>query len=237
MRTTDTRLCISFGRRCVLTTNAHTNRRNNNNNVHGSSHLNGKNIYYSIYLTEWRSMCACVRFSSRYIFLFYCYLFHARRLSTRREREKKKYKINKYCIMCLYMQTTEKGEEERIDVCLVRRHVKTLSHRLIDSQPTCPNNVNAPSTRMDEHKHTYVTYQMPTWFNKPGSKLWMRQRERERARKKWTVPHFASLFHRYSFSHFVDAKRPNQTVRSQWVKFTYRRWDEQKYFIECVSGK
>lgn len=67
-------------------------------------------------------MCVCVRFSSRYIFLFYCYLSHARRLSTLffDSKREKKYKINKYCIMCLYMQTTEKNEEERIDVCLVR---------------------------------------------------------------------------------------------------------------------
>lgn len=183
--------------------------------MHGSSHLNAKNIYYSIYLTE------CVRCaSSRYIFLFHCYLFYARRLSTlysfflQLEKWKKKHRINKYRMMCLYMQTTQKNERERIDVCLMR-HVKTLWSILIPCAQAILIHHRRQWMNIRTHKRNVS--------QSDNSKLSMRER------KKMNSSTFRFLVQSSFFSspYFVGAKRPNQTVKSQWVKYTYRGWDEQ----------
>lgn len=129
------------------------------------------------------------------------------------------------------------NRKKRIDVCMMR-HTKTLSSTDRFSSHVS-NSINTPSTRMDKHTHTYVhTYQMPPFQQAPHSRTKVAEKERERRTRNEQfhilLPcSIIILFHilvarndnQYECAFFLLAQ--NQTVKSQWVKYTYHRWVEK----------
>lgn len=196
----------------------------------------------------WARARVCVCLNCRYIFLFYCYLFYARRLSSFKVKAKK---IN--IALCAMQTTVDPTEEKRrVNWCVLGvacENPLIVSDRFSSH---VPNNINTPSTRMDKHTHIHIECQQ---FNKPCDprpatrthKKWMEEGRWRTKNEQFHISLPCSFvlfffFHillaqndsQYEYAFFFLSAQ-NQTVKSQWVKHTYHRWEE-KNIIECVSA-